>query len=238
MAGENSLKVGGKNGLNCPKGDFLFCAVVGQGVKNEEASTRKEEVYEYKVTLEVDEDKAVDFMDGIDDFMEDNLSKGDEVIKVPYQTHDDYDGIPKGKVWISAKCRTKYEDRDGEEQDATVNIYDKDGNKCTLPEGVGVGKGSTGKILGTITVWDKKEGVGSTLWLSGVQIGDFTPYEFEEAPEEMEGSFKGFDKKEPELEKETDDNEADEKPARRSRRNRSSNADDEKTARRSRRRRG
>ena len=188
------------NTKNCPAGEFLFAAVIGQGVKNEDASTRKEDVYEYKVTLEIDEKTAGPLMDEIDDFIEDNAVKGCELTKVPYQTSDNYDGIPVGKVWLAAKCRTTYINKDDEEQDAKVSIFDTRGDKCNLPDGVGIGKGSTGKVFGNISVWDRIYEYGATLWLTGVQIGDFVPYEFEDAPEEMEGSFKGFNT--PALEKE------------------------------------
>ena len=202
------------NTKNCPAGKFLFAAVIGQGVKNEDASTRKEDVYEYKVTLEIDEKVAGPLMDEIDDFIEDNAVKGCELTKVPYQTSDDYDGIPAGKVWLAAKCRTTYMNKDDEEQDAKVSIFDTRGDKCNLPDGVGIGKGSTGKVFGNISVWDRKDEMGATLWLTGVQIGDFVPYEFEDAPEEMEGSFKGFNTSALEREEGTEE----EAPTRRSRR--------------------
>jgi hypothetical protein len=205
------------NSKNCPEGEFLFCAVVGQGVLNEDASTKRQQVYEYKVKLEVEEKEAADLMDEIDELLEEAAGKDDDIIKRPYQTHDDYDGIPKGKVWIESKCRTVYEDKDGEEVEANVNIYDASGKKSKLPEGQGVGKGSTGKVFGTVTTWDKKEGVGATLWLSGVQIGDFVPYEFEDAPEAMSGSFKGFDNQ---LEQDESTDDEDTRSSRRSRRSR------------------
>jgi len=215
---------------NCPKGDFLFAAVVGQGVKNTKASTRKKDVYEYTVTLEVDEKVATNFMDEVDDFLEDNAIKGCTLSTVPYQTSDDYDGIPQGKVWIKAKCKTTYEDvKTGEELDASINIYDAAGNKSILPEGVGIGKGSTGKIMGAIAIWDRDDEYGATFWLRGVQIADFTPYTFDEQPEAMEGSFKGFAT--PQLEK--DEAEGEKESPRRGRRDRNkpTEQDDDKPSR-------
>jgi len=215
---------------NCPKGDFLFCAVVGQGVKNSKASTRKKDVYEYTVTLELDEKDAANFMDEVDDFIDDNAVKGCELGSIPYQTREDYDGIPEGKVWIKAKCKTTYEDqKTGDELDAKINIYDAGGDKCILPEGVGIGKGSTGKIMGSIAIWDRDDEYGATFWLSGVQLADFTPYTFDEQPEAMEGSFKGFTT--PQLEK--DEAKGEEESPRRSRRdrNKSTEEDDDKPSR-------
>lgn len=181
-----------------PLGEFKFCAVVGLGILNEDASTRAKDVREYKTTLEVNEDDpvAIAFMDAVDDLVDGQLSKGDEIVKLPYQTHEDYDGVPEGKVWIAAKCGTEYEDKKtGEIKDINVKVYDATGSECVLPEGTGVGGGSTGKVYGKVVTWDKKEGIGATFYLSSVQIKDFVPHTFgDDIDTEMGGSFKGFNK--------------------------------------------
>jgi len=223
------------NDKNCPLGTFTFCAIMGTGILNEKASTRKKDVYEFKVNLEMDEDKAGALMDEIDDHIEDEAVKGAELVKVPYQTHDDYEGVPKGKVWLSAKALVEYEDKKtGDIKDTVINVYDSNGDKVKLPEGKGVGNGSTGIVIGNVVVWDRGDEYGATLWLSGIQIGDYIPYDFEDAPTAMEGgSFKGFN--DSQLAK--DETPKDDKPARRSsRRNRDNASDDDKPARRSSRR--
>lgn len=226
------------NSKNCPLGIFDFAAITGKGILND---NNDDDRYEYKVTLVLDEKDAGPLLDEIDDFIEDNAPSRKELTKVPYQTHDDYDGIPEGKVWLSAKAYTTWEDKKtGEIKDTFINVYDSTGDKVSLPEGTGIGKGSTGKLLGNMTIWERKKEYGATIWLSGTQIADFIPYEFEEVVEAMqEGSFKGFNK--PQLEK---DEEEAPTPSRRSRRsgardNSSSNdeapAEDPRSSRRSRR---
>lgn len=216
---------------NCPKGVFAFCAITGKGILNDNNGGQ-----EYKVTLEVDEDLAGPLMDDIDDFIEDSAPKRKELTKVPYQTHDDYDGIPEGKVWFYAKTSTTWTDsKSGEVNDKVMNVYDSQGDKVTLPEGTGVGKGSTGKVFGAIDLWEQGKEYGCTIWLSGIQIANFVSYEFEESVEAMEGgSFKGFNNG-PQLEKD----EVDEAPktSRRSRRDRSDEGEDEAPAGKTRRRR-
>jgi len=189
----NVLKL---NSKNCPVGEFQFAAITGTGMYNED-----KEANEYKVTLQLDMDEHSALMDDIDDFVEDNAVKGKTLHSVGYQTHEDYDGIPEGKFWIQAKTATEFEGKDGVKA-VDVNIYDATGNKCTLPDGVGIGKGSTGIVIGQFKIWDRKKEYGCSLYLSGVQIADFIPHEFESAPEAIgTGSFKGFDNNKSDLEK-------------------------------------
>ena len=215
----------------CPKGTFLFCAVTGRGIKNEDTSKKKQDVYEYKVTLEVDEKDATVFMDEVDALVESQLGKGDKIVKLPYQTHEDYDGIPRGKVWIKAKCKTEFEDeKTGDMQQVIVKTYDSTGNQFTLPDGKGVGKGSTGKVYGKVVTWDKKEGIGATFYVSSVQIADMKFHEFgDEVDSDMGGSFKGFDS-----DMEKDEQKEDERPSRRS--SRRDSDEDKRSSRRSSRR--
>jgi len=218
------------NSKNCPTGVINFACVTGKGILNED-NTSDDDVYEYKFTLELDEDSAGPLLDEIDDFITDMSPSKKELVKVPYQTSDDYDGIPEGKVWLSAKAYTTYEDKKtGDLKDTVITIYDSQGDKVSLPEGTGIGNGSTGKVLGSVTMWERKKEYGFTLWLSGTQISDFIPYEFEEQVEVMEGgSFKGFNDNTPQLEK---DEESNEEPTRSRRSNRASKpAEDEKPTR-------
>jgi len=202
----------------CPVGTFTFCAIAGTGILNEDKEKNNpDNAYEYKATLELDLDKAGELLDEIDNFIETHASKGKELEKVPYQTKEDYEKIPDGKVWLYAKTTTKRESKE-KLVDREISLYDTNGNKSKLPEGMGVGNGSTGKILGAMTVWDQKKTYGATIWLSGIQLGNFVPYEFEEVPNTMEGDFKGFDT--PQLEK--DEAETTEEPKTESRRSRRS----------------
>lgn len=211
----------------CPEGAFTFCAITGKGIENENNGD-----YYYKSTIEVDEKIASPFLDAVDEFMEDEAPNKSECVKIPYQTHDDYEGIPVGKVWIYAHTSTTFiKKKTQEEEDKIINIYDKDGNKCTLPEGIGVGSGSIGKMMGSIELYtagtSRKPEHGFTFWLNSIQIKDFVEYAFKEEVEQMDGgSFSGFgntdlekDEKEPPRRKRRERTEKDEEePPRRTRR--------------------
>lgn len=211
-------RLGTKGDFICPKGKFVFCAITGQGVLNERS---KEYFYKAQLELDLEDDGVEELLNNLDDAIEAENFKGKQT-KHAYQTHDDYDGVPEGKVWIEARTSVEFEDKKtGEVKPVEVGIYDTRGDKSKLPEGIGIGEGSTGKMFGKIEMWDAStknvKEWGVSIYLSSIQIADFVPYEFGEAPDEMEGSFKGF--KTPDLEKD-EEQEEEEKPRRRSRRSR------------------
>ena len=130
-----------------------------------------------------------------------------------------------------------------EKVDVLIDIYDTKGIASQLPEGVGVGKGSKGRISGgKVSLWEagtkRKPEHGITLFLSSIQISDFIPYEFDATPEEVEGSFKGFNQ--PKLESKEEDNPQDSQTTRRPRRSRrtETSSEDDQPTRRPRRSRG
>lgn len=169
---------------NCPKGEFLFGAISGKGVLNKYITDKK--VYEYKVVLECDEDD--DFINMIEDLIEEKNKSNYLITKRPYQLNEDYDKIPAGKMWIEAKSSTKFTD----EQDVKIKIFDSQGAECNLKEGTTIGKGSTGRIGGNLVVWTKGAKIGVTLYLTSVQIAHLKPYVIEEKPAELDGDFQGF----------------------------------------------
>ena len=71
----------------------------------------------------MNEDNAVDFMDTIEDLLEQYQPKNSELTKMCFQTHDDYDGIPEGKVWIEAKTSTSYFDEKKTREGRCINRY-------------------------------------------------------------------------------------------------------------------
>jgi len=209
MAKDNGLRI------ESTKGTFKFCAVVGEGVENDNNPGN----YEYLATLEVDLDSPI--INEIDKYIDETEINGKEPSKVPYQTTEDYEKIPEGKAWLYSKTSTKWEDRDGNINDRNINIYNTRGKKIQLPEGTGIGSGTEGKILGNMKQWTRGKAAkleyGYTIWLTGVQItNNFVPYEFDNAPAaEEDGGFEGFD-----IPGSTEVDEEEETPTRRSRRSR------------------
>ena len=181
-----------KINVQSPIGTLMYVMVTGQGKENFEGTG-----YDYQACVDVPEKEADQFIDLIEDFVEENEVKNAERAGSFYRTSEDDDTIDEGMVRFTFKTQTEYTDRKGNVKDTEVAILDAAGTKVKLPEGKLIGNGSTGRAIGTAVIWErgnsKKKEFGVSLYLNKVQIKDFVPYEGETVDAIEGGSFKGFD---------------------------------------------
>lgn len=181
-----------KINVQSPIGTLMYVMVTGQGKENFEGDG-----YDYQACVDVPESEADQFIDQIEDFVEDNAPKNGERAGVFYRTSEDDDTIDDGMVRFTFKTQTEFTDRKGNVKDTEVAILDAAGTKVKLPEGKLIGNGSTGRAIGTAVIWErgnrKKTEYGVSLYLNKVQIKDFVPYEGETVDAIEGGSFNGFD---------------------------------------------
>lgn len=204
-----------KINVQSPIGTLMYVMVTGQGKENFEGTG-----YDYQCCVDVPEKEADQFIDLIEDFVEENEPKNAKRAGSFYRTSEDDDTIDPGMFRFTFKTQTEFTDKKGNIKDTEVAILDAAGQKVKLPEGKLIGNGSTGRAIGTAVIWErgnrKKAEFGVSLYLNKVQIKDFVPYEGETVDAIEGGSFKGFDDG-----LEPDDNDAPaEKSNRRSRRSR------------------
>lgn len=210
-----------KENTQSPIGKLMYVMVAGQGKENYDGDG-----YEYQCCVDVPEAEAEEYINYIEDFIEDNApakgeratnKHGDEI--TPYTYAEDDDTIDDGLVRFTFKTKTEFEQKNGDMKSTDIAILDTGGTRVKLPEGKFIGNGSTGKVVGTLAVWSrgtrKKIEYGASLYLNKVQIKDFIPYEGEKVEAIEDGSFKGFDN-----ELEPDNGESEQPPKRRSRRSR------------------
>lgn len=175
-----------------PIGKLMYVMVTGQGKENFEGTG-----YDYQACVDVPEDEANQFIDLIEDFVEDNEPKNAERAGKYYRTSEDDDTIDDGMIRFTFKTQTEFTDKKGNLKDTEVAILDAAGTKVKLPEGKLIGNGSTGRAIGTAVIWErgnrKKSEFGVSLYLNKVQIKDFIPYEGETVDVIEGGSFNGFD---------------------------------------------
>lgn len=181
-----------KINVTSPIGDLKYVMITGQGKENFEGTG-----YDFQACVDVPSKEADDFIDMIEDFIEENEVKGATRAGSFYRTSEDDDTIPKGMVRFTFKTRTEFTDKKGDIKDTVVDVLNSKGDKVKLPEGKLIGNGSTGRVIGTCVIWErgntKKKEFGASLYLNKVQLKDFIPYEGEKVDEIEGGSFKGFD---------------------------------------------
>ncbi len=201
-----------------PIGNLMYVMVTGTGKENFEGDG-----FDYQCCIDVPENEADQFIDEIEDFVEDNAPKNGERAGSFYRTSEDDDTIDDGMVRFTFKTQTEFTDRKGNVKDTEVAILDAGGAKVKLPEGKLIGNGSTGRAIGTAVIWErgnrKNTEFGVSLYLNKVQIKDFIPYEGETVDAIEGGSFNGFDDElQPEDDKPAEDTGSSSRRSRRSRR--------------------
>jgi len=181
-----------KINVQSPIGTLMYVMVTGQGKENFEGTG-----YDYQCCVDVPEKEADQFIDLIEDFVEENEPKNTERAGSFYRTSEDDDTIDPGMIRFTFKTQTEFTDKKGNIKDTEVAILDAAGQKVKLPEGKLIGNGSTGRAIGTAVIWErgnrKKAEFGVSLYLNKVQIKDFVPYEGETVDAIEGGSFNGFD---------------------------------------------
>lgn len=180
-----------KINVQSPIGTLMYVMVTGQGKENFEGTG-----YDYQCCVDVPEKEADQFIDLIEDFVEDNAPKNAERAGSFYRTSEDDDTIDAGMIRFTFKTQIEFTDKKGNIKDTEVAILDAAGQKVKLPEGKLIGNGSTGRAIGTAVIWErgnrKKAEFGVSLYLNKVQIKDFVPYEGETVDAIEGGSFNGF----------------------------------------------
>jgi len=171
--------------VTSPIGDLMYINITGQGKENYDGDG-----YDYVATVDIPKEEAKSFMKEIDTFLEDNKpSKAHKLRSLPYRTSKDNDKIPKGIVRFNFKTQTTFESGDTRK----INLFNKDNERRSLPEGTKIGNTSRGRISGKITIYKGKKDYGATLWLNGIQILKFVEYIEDSGFDEADGDFDNFD---------------------------------------------
>lgn len=199
--GEDKMSKKSKINVKSPIGTLMYVMVTGKGKENYDGDG-----YDYQACVDVPEKEAEEFINTIEDFMDDNAPKNGVKAGNFYRTSEEDDTIDEGMIRFTFKTQTEFTDRKGNTKETVVSILDATGEKVKLPDDKLIGNGSTGRATGTCVIWSrgnsKKTEYGASLYLNKVQIKDFVPYEGDKVDEIKDGSFNGFNKLEP-IEEET-----------------------------------
>ena len=170
-----------------PKGELRYVNVTGEGKLDFDGKFR-----EYTATLVLGKKDAKKFEKELLAIFEENKpSKWTKppVNKFMRKTED-------GDYTFSFKTRVVK--ADGNQQ--KITIKNPKNVETPLPDGVGIGNGSIGRISGNVSVYKNGKGsslkAGISLWLSGIQLLKFVKYVPNDGFDEEDGDFESFDNSE------------------------------------------
>ena len=175
------------------RSDLLYVFITGFGRQNKkQKKLGKAGKYQAALRIPSDDPWLKQFKKEIRDFWEEHKPKDVDIcksngIKPEYKKDEDGKATKEetGFTLINAWTGASYEDSGDAVE---VPIYNSKGRKTTT-NGKLIGEGTTGRILGTMKVYETDEGdAGVTLYLNGLQIKKFVEYIDQNAPDAEDDS--------------------------------------------------
>ena len=171
--------------VTSPKGELKYVVVNGEGKLNYDGDAR-----EFTASIVLPKKKAKEFYAEICDYFNDNKSNGCDVDepmnKIMRKTEE-------GDYMFSFSTKCEFENDEGEVRKSVIGLANKDNVAQKLPDGVGIGNGSIGRIGGSIKYYKRKNKEGVSLFLNNIQILKFVKYVPDNGFEvDEEGEFESF----------------------------------------------
>lgn len=204
--------------VQTPTGDLKYCFITGKG----RLKPRSKDDYAYSCAIILEKKEGKQFHKEIVDYFNENKPAK---CKLDEPENNIMTKLEDGRMMFQFRTNAEFEGKP-----TVVKIVNKHNEPRELPEGITIGDGSRGQILGSLKVYtgDTPSDAGCSMFLNAIKIGKFVPYEgganFEGDMEDEDADFENFDmadfptekeEKKPKKSKKTDDEDEDEdeKPA-------------------------
>ena len=176
-----------KEKITSPLGELMYVNISGTGKLDYDGK-----FYEYTAGIKLDKKSAKTMYSEICNFFEEHKPawfKGDEPSNKIKRKQDD------GTFLFQFKTHAEFEDKAGNTKQTKIGIVNSKNKYVELPDGEGIGNGSTGKISGVMTIHSDKRGktAGVSLWLNNVQLLKYIKYVPDTGFDEADGEFKDFE---------------------------------------------
>jgi hypothetical protein len=174
--------------IQTPSGDFKYMFITGQG----RLKPRSKDQYSYSACVILDKKEGKKLYEEICDFFNENKPKK---CKLDEPENNIYTKLDDGRWMFQFRTNTEFTDKKGNVKPNQVKVFNAKNIETPLPEGVMIGEGSRGSILGALQVHegDTPSEAGCSMFLNGIRIGKFVAYEGGvEFDGEEEGDFTGF----------------------------------------------
>lgn len=165
--------------LVSPAGSTKFC----QNVIEPNTRWDSDGKYEAKLLMDEEDPETQAFMKKLDDLAQKAYDIETKEMKpgqrkkvgmyVPYETEEDDEGEPTGKILFKAKGKAGFKTKGGQYKSITLPVFDTKSKKPIDTEGIYIGNGSIGKFSCnaiTFLAHGNTTEAGITLRLTGFQI--------------------------------------------------------------------
>lgn len=180
-----------KQKITSPKGELRYVVVNGEGKLDYDGKYR-----EYTASIVLPKKEGKKFLKEITDYFNENKSS-----KCPFDEPQNkvMRKTEEGDFMFSFKTKCEFTNKDGEVKKTKVQITNGKNVPQELPDGVGIGNGSLGRITGMMDMHgntdksEKKNTEGVSLWLNAIQISKFIKYVPDNGfDEDEEAEFESF----------------------------------------------
>ena len=174
--------------IQTPQGDLKYCFITGLG----RLKPRSKDQYSYSAAVVLDKKDGKKLYAEICEYFNEHKPAKctlDEPENKIFTKLDD------GRMMFQFRTNTKFDDKQN-----IIKVFNAKNEERVLPDGVGIGDGSTGSIKGSLMVYegDTPAEAGCSMFLNAIRIAKFVKYEggdgFDDDGAE-DGDFEDFDDK-------------------------------------------
>lgn len=177
--------------VTSPIGDLEWIFITGKGKKDPKGNDR----FVASLVLPSDSDACKSFKNDLEEFWDTyKPAKAKNAKSLGYRELEDEDGNPTGRTSFNFWTGISFPDG----QDKVVKVFNAKGAEVSLGSKK-IGNGSRGRIKGAMAIYDVDANRGVTLYLNGIQLTKFIPFEggvnFDAVEDEEAGddTFEGID---------------------------------------------
>ena len=171
--------------VQTPVGTLEWVFITGKGKKDLQDNDR----FVAAVVFPTDSDECKILEEQIKEFWEENKPKGAKLKSLGITALKDENDALTGRTSFNFWTGTEFPDGSAK----IIKVFTAKGNEVSLGSKK-IGNGSRGRIKGAMGIYDQGPAArGVTLYLNGIQLSKFIPFDGGVDFDEMEGEEDGFD---------------------------------------------
>lgn len=175
--------------VQTPVGDLEWVFITGKGKKDLNDNDR----FVASLVVPTDSDECIAFKEQIEEYWAENKPKGAKLKSLGFKELEDENGKTTGRTSFNFWTGIVFPTGDPKK----VKVFNAKGAEVSLGDKK-IGNGSKGRIKGAMGIYDNGPAArGVTLYLNGIQLTKFVPFEggvsFDEVEDAGDDAFEGFE---------------------------------------------